>query len=826
MKIKSITIQGFRGFNDERTIDLHGRLTLIYAPNSYGKTSISEALEWLLFGTTSKLANADYKGEYKGSFRNPHLPDKLNPVVKAVLADAEREYEMQGELQGAEGIKMILDGSEVRSWDHLGPLTSVGKPFILQHSLKELLHVEPAQRFLRFASILGLQHIDEVQRDIVSLCTKYESAIPPEVKALMDRIHRLRDRVQALPELSAIGKCFKAKKPCADIKKAVETACKCKLPEGTSCDSYLAELVRLRDETVSKLFSGSLKLAGFTELEVQSNHRDEEYCLSHISEEFIRDYLALAKIAIVGHILDRARFMGLGVEAIAKEPSVCPFCKQTLDADRLASIRCDQESVSREAEASKALGELKSKMEQSLDALGKRLGAYYNRHTQASAAILATESSFEKLERLLSPRHKDTFTSVQTAISELRIQKLKLDTSAKETSATITAIKQTLAQAQPDVDVAQKLGSDIVDFIVCARKFAEVVARHTAPIASADRVLQQQLDSLAGTTDLSTLIELLDGWADIEKVVQIDGILDSLKDLRKTTDQFAAARMLEAVSGEFSQDVLDWYKQIRTAGDPDVHFQGFDMERNANGELKARRVQIKASSYGKDLISAVSSLSESKLNALGLCLSIATNLKSNTPFGFLLIDDPIQSWDADHETRFIEVIRKLIEGGKQVILLSHNKSWIKQVRLQCRSLNGWYYEITGYSQEGPNIIQCSWDEWSNRLSNVDAILKDSTADERRLQQAEEEIRIVVGDITAQLYKKVRGISKNANKLNSRDVNKMLTECGVDSKLVDRVVGTFSTTDDSHHDPADYTPNRERIRCYHGWAHDLANYLKN
>jgi len=75
VKIKNITIQGFRGFNEERNIDFHDRFTLIYAPNSYGKTSISEAFEWLLYGITSKVEKADYKEEYKGSYRNRHLSE-------------------------------------------------------------------------------------------------------------------------------------------------------------------------------------------------------------------------------------------------------------------------------------------------------------------------------------------------------------------------------------------------------------------------------------------------------------------------------------------------------------------------------------------------------------------------------------------------------------------------------------------------------------------------------------------------------------------------------------------------------------------------------
>jgi len=82
VKIKRLTIQGFRGFNEERSIDLHHRLTLIAAPNSYGKTSISEALEWLLYGLTSKVDKADVLRPknwtvFRGSLRNNRLGNKV-----------------------------------------------------------------------------------------------------------------------------------------------------------------------------------------------------------------------------------------------------------------------------------------------------------------------------------------------------------------------------------------------------------------------------------------------------------------------------------------------------------------------------------------------------------------------------------------------------------------------------------------------------------------------------------------------------------------------------------------------------------------------------
>jgi len=53
MRLKYLKVAGFRGFNLERTIHFHERLTLVSAPNSYGKTSITEALEFLGSSTKS-----------------------------------------------------------------------------------------------------------------------------------------------------------------------------------------------------------------------------------------------------------------------------------------------------------------------------------------------------------------------------------------------------------------------------------------------------------------------------------------------------------------------------------------------------------------------------------------------------------------------------------------------------------------------------------------------------------------------------------------------------------------------------------------------------
>ena len=93
MRINEIVIEGFRGFNGRRIITLDSSLTLIYAPNSYGKTSISESLEWLLYGSTSKVQRAEFKDEYKGKSYCPVCKENVE------ISDIEISY----------AFKLILD---------------------------------------------------------------------------------------------------------------------------------------------------------------------------------------------------------------------------------------------------------------------------------------------------------------------------------------------------------------------------------------------------------------------------------------------------------------------------------------------------------------------------------------------------------------------------------------------------------------------------------------------------------------------------------------------------------------------------------------------
>ena len=828
MKINNISIQGFRGFNEERVIAFHPFLTLIYAPNSYGKTSITEALEWLLYGSTSKVQRGEFKDEYKGSYRNCHLDSSISTFVKANFLLATGPVEFESELAGEDQYARHVDATPVEFWPIDAELAAISKPFIMQHALKYLLLVDPDQRFKGFAQLLGLDELGALQTDFVSICTKPAASIPVEVTTFCSRIDAFEDALAARTALNNLSSFFKnfrkGKESFTSLTTALFNECRNFAPQGTPDESVLPSLLRIRDDSMKKVFPGSITLTPYTAEDRTSNSADLQYLIKVVSEDLVRQYCELIAFETSEIIIRHSQFYDFGVEFLTRQPDRCPFCGQELSDSIIQHIEQKHQEAKAGADHLTVLLDQRQSVIHVLSQLEGRLHICQQRHISRLTTFLSINDNLDQLGKILLPKHKTYFASAQNAIALLQGVKNQLDTSYIAVTKALYAVQLSVQQSKENAALISQLGEKLVEYASTVSISLASISAQESPMSDASQMLKHELNLLAGTEDISLLIDLNENQQQIEKAFQIESILAGLKNLRKTVEQYVGTKMLDAVSNEMTLDVMEWYNQIRTTGDPNVHFSGFDMDRTMKGEIKSRRVQIKASSYGKDLVSAVSSLSEAKLNALGLCMSIAMNLKSDCPFNFLFIDDPIQSWDEEHAEQFIDIIRKLVDKEKQVILLTHNKHWLDRLRAGCRSFNGFYYEIISYNKSGPNIVQKPWCVWTQRLQEVDAILKDETADTVRLQQAEEEIRLAVTDLTSKIYSQKKRVNKDANKLNGSEVRKCLVECGLPTDVINRIYQTFETTDDAHH-ITDYAPHRERIKCYHSYVHQLSKYLQ-
>lgn len=211
MKLKRLTVAGFRGFNVERSIDFHDKLTVIAASNSRGKTSISEALELLIYGATSKVENANSKEEYWDSYRNRHFPEDKSAYIDATVGAAgEADQNLRVEID-ADGktTRRFINGKPVEEWPFHATIHTAARPFVLQHALKYLLLVSPSERFQGFAKLLGLNEVDGVFKAILSLCTKPTASLPPEGQRVLSELESLETRVAEMPGLKKIATNFK-----------------------------------------------------------------------------------------------------------------------------------------------------------------------------------------------------------------------------------------------------------------------------------------------------------------------------------------------------------------------------------------------------------------------------------------------------------------------------------------------------------------------------------------------------------------------------------------------------------------------------------------
>jgi AAA domain len=830
MWIDQLSIRGFRGFNDQQTLAFHPRLTVIYAPNSYGKTSISEAIEWLLYGTTSKLDHADYKEEYRGSLRNLHLLETLLPEVEVVFHEGETKIVYHSELANEESIHRMVDGKPTEFWPLQTEIDRAVRPFILQHTLKELLLAKPNERFEGIARLLGFHALHQIQEDVVSFCTKPEAHIPPRVQELRHSVSEIETRLQSQPSLSRIGKAYrKGYLNWTTTSSLINEEARKHIPSDTTDNELLPLLQMQREEAVGRIFSGRLYLPAYSEAERTQLQTEGQYFLGYLTSEFVASYAQLIGLVTNKALNERIQFFHLGIQILNVLPETCPLCGQQVVSDHHLAIHNIHAQLQIQQKADQALNLQLAEVAREVRTLRTRLEQDQSRHTERLAPLIAIATQtghLEDLAKILGKAHVSV-VAVRKAVVDIVEVRDRLWAAFSNAMVALDSVEASLHGKQRIEEALMlALGEILITYVATVKDVIQVVNKHAGPVSLADQALRHELDKRAGTEDISILIDLLNHCDAIAKKLEIDAVLAGLKDFRKSVDKFVSTEMEDAVAQAFTADVFTWYSKIRTNTDPDVHFEGFDFERTVKGETRPRRVSINATSYGKKLASAVSSLSESKLNALGICISIAMNMRHMQRFGFLVIDDPIQSLDAEHEAQFVEVIRDLVEQGKQVILLSHNKRWVDAVRNGCRSINGWMYEITGYNQSGPHISEKPWAVVQERFNEIDAILNDQAADNVRLQHAEEEIRILACELTAQMMKQVHGKNTSPHTLNASRVRSLLITCSVDQRLVDRVGQTFSTTDDAHHAPSDYTPHRPRIQQYSTYLKELYQVLKN
>ena len=633
MRLRRLTVGGFRGFNATKTIEFNADITLIAAPNSYGKTSIIEALEFLIFGQTSKVESADSKEEYKDSYTNRHFASDQVPFVEAECSDNANDLALRAELHGSE-IHRFVNGQAVTEWPFAAAAAKAARPFVVQHALKSLLLASPSDRFQGFARLLGLHEIDQLQAALINLCTKPEAQLPARAKELLASVELFEGRLESIKETRAIAKSLaQGSNGLPDAWDRLHKRAIRLIGVNADPDIVSMKLVELRSAAAEKVFAGSVGIKPLPTTENQRAASARDRIERAIAAESRTDYIRLAVADVSVRLRKEVQLLQLGVDLLEDRPAGCPLCEQSLDAatrDRIAQRYAVLiASLGADAEP----GVLRSQVAAGLKDLSNSVTAHLALYSaQCSDLVEAnTPERSAQINALFGKGHEHELFLVAAAGAAITPVLTQLRQAASEVINAAEVCANAVRTRHEEVSQIELLIDAGMNYLSAADEYARKLSELEPTLADPSRLLEKAVDARAGTAELSLLIEMLNSRSDINRGLRIRDVVTGLKSLRKQVDHTVGQTMEEAFSSELTGNVMNWYSRIRTTSDPDVHFVGFGMERTKTGDFKNRRVKVAAASYGVELASAVSSLSESKLNALGLCVSVATALRAPAP---------------------------------------------------------------------------------------------------------------------------------------------------------------------------------------------------
>jgi hypothetical protein len=184
--LKQLTIDAFRGISASLTLDLSAPITLIYAPNGVGKTSICDAAEWLITSAVKRLDNVgggpdDLRCMFSAQEQETRVAGSLIAYGKEILVERKLNncrWAVDGQPLRAVTLSDLLEtlapsaaeaGVHRTHANNSRQIWLRGTRFLSGDSLAALLDSDEASMENRqrlFADLLGVGHLLETERQI------------------------------------------------------------------------------------------------------------------------------------------------------------------------------------------------------------------------------------------------------------------------------------------------------------------------------------------------------------------------------------------------------------------------------------------------------------------------------------------------------------------------------------------------------------------------------------------------------------------------------------------------------------------------------------
>ncbi|WP_324188193.1 AAA family ATPase [Nocardia higoensis] len=636
--LRAIRVRGFRGIGAQAELELRPGpgLTLVVGRNGSGKSSFAEAAELALTGGNRRWDGRS--AEWREGWRNLHDGAGTRIELELLTAGAEpaplvvKEWDTYAALDEARWSLHHPDGTatdfDVAAWS---PILDLYRPFLSYSELGSLVDGRPSDLFDALHQLLGLDELIAAQDRLRTRRLDGERAAK----------HSRLDRAALIAELDAL----------ADDRAArAAAALRADPPDlGTLAGSLRGDA----DTGDTTALRAILALTIPDPAEVTALADRLTACAATLEERTTTDSEADLRTF---DLLRRARHHVAATSACA-----CPVCGQgTLDQDWLAAT------------------------DRTLTELGARLAA-------VTAARGDLDAAWQAARALPSPvpAELDPSRAVPPAVDTAALcrawsrwadigfapatGRTPVDRAARATGEEDRHEARPLAAGRP-VAAAQSADAPVVT-AADARDLAERL-RHahlcltdelTAVRARARKELER-LDSV-----WSPLAPRLVAWLDDAREVHSHAA--ELRTLKRAEEWLKAltVRMRDERMAPLQEQSRWIWQTLRQQSN--VELGGIRLQGNAGS---ARRVLLDVT---VDQVNgaALGVMSQGELHALGLSLFLPRATVADSPFRFVMIDDPVQAMDPAKVDGLATVLAAVAET-RQVVVFTHDERLAEAVR--------------------------------------------------------------------------------------------------------------------------------------------------
>lgn len=735
-KIKRLGVRGFRAFGRQKQeLEFEAQLAVIYSPNSQGKTSLAEAIEWLLTGKTVRrefLVSA--KREYKDALKNVYMEDE-NPEVWMDLEDSNIGFnkisrELIRDYTAQEQCKSILeindeetsDLSEVNIFLSQPPLEA---PILMPHTLRFVVSTNPQDRTDYFKALLEVSDLEKV-REVVSV-SKNQLNLPQN--SIQDSFERCLNN----PKFGEILNNLITEMPSTELlnNKLIEAFDTLigDYREGLSND--LNKRVCILKEMLENRRSTTFPLDAF-----YVNNETKWYTINNDIWDNLKKYVEIKSsieteeteiIEVLETILNISKYKDSEI------PLDCPVCEtpEAITPERINDIKNYLESM-------KTYKQLSERAKSGMQKINEWVEDMENNCVESCPNFLFWDET-QKNERGFTNEGITSFLDeTNLELKESWEKKtMTLEEKFNEIKKVIEEFKDYLSKTFMDklekenieelYNKTKALNAHLNEFREIQKSYFEV----SEPLV---KNIQRIIDSQAETEGWQDLINISEQRNNLLEFLinrfAYQDVCSKLDNALNEIDQ-AKEQIMENKFSELSEDISYWWELLRP--DHPTLFEGVQPRGGGRRyiDLKARFTSNDEgdSNVTRD-VAAV--FSDSQLNCLGLAAFLARAVKEESKF--VVLDDPVPASDEDHKAFFIDrVIDELINKHSiQVILLTHDQKLWKDVQNHYRHQYVDTFVISSGDNDDGAVIEKRSDDFFSLLADAKIYIKSTNPEIRKI----------------------------------------------------------------------------------------------